>query len=134
MNYWLVVGSIENWKIGLRKHVWGLPLNSQYRWKKLDKGDVILSYVTRPVRGIVGYSLIISKKIETKAIFPDEKEGESALYPLRIYFETKTCLPFCSWETKCIRLDNTAPPRHALQKLNAKYTEELLKSFKYILK
>jgi hypothetical protein len=130
MNYWLVVGSIENWKIGLGKHVWGLPLNSQNKWQKLDEGDVILSYVTRPVRGIVGYGLIISKKIEIKAIFPDEKEIESALYPLRIYFETKTYLPFHSWEAKGIRLNNTTPPRHALQKLNAEYAKMLLKSFK----
>ena len=55
--YWLVVGTQNNWRIAFENNnIWGLSDNRalQSYWNMLREGDGLLFYVSKPIHGIIG--------------------------------------------------------------------------------
>ena len=59
MYYWLVVGPPENWETAFNQgNIWGLINKQKHWWDKLNEGDTVLFYATKPVSGFIGYGTI----------------------------------------------------------------------------
>lgn len=126
MNYWMAIGPEENWKIGLKRKIWGLPSRYKKQWQLIEPGDVVFLYITAPIRGIVGYGTMRTKEVREEAIWPEEKQIESALWPLHIAFETDFCLETKDWEEKAISISGRTSVRRAFQRINVELAKELL--------
>jgi len=110
--------------------VWGLSASHKKSWEALIHGDTIFLYATVPVKGVIGYGTVIGKKIQERPIWEEEREIDSALWPLHIYFEIRACLPPDNWETNSIRVPKNIPLRRAIQRLKDEIAEELVVTFK----
>jgi predicted RNA-binding protein len=100
MNYWLVVGTPENWKEAFEKgNIWGFRKKQRHRWEALQEGDMVLFYVMRPVAGIVGYGAVKTKFQQTQPLWSEEIEKDEVIWPLRFEFNVEYCLPPDNWET-----------------------------------
>lgn len=100
MNYWLVVGAIENWKEAFIKgNIWGLKERQKHLWNALREGDVVLFYVTRPVAGIVGFGTVKTKFRQTQPLWSEELAKNEVIWPLRFEFNVENCLSPDRWET-----------------------------------
>jgi len=126
MLYWLAVGPVENWKISLERGVWGLSVTYLHSWERVQAGDIILFYATLPARGVIGYGVVTSIKRQREPIWPEEVEIDYALWPLRLYFQSKVCLPLEQWQVKSIRLPSQIPLRRAFQQLRDESARKLL--------
>lgn len=131
MAYWLAIGPVDNWKLGLSKGgVWGM--NERYRnaWDKAKVGDYVLFYAMKPVKGIIGYAKVASKSTDSKPFWQQEVKQGKVLWPLRIKLESPVTLPQNNWENKMIAL----PPlssgitiQRAFQLLKEQVGAELIK-------
>lgn len=126
MSYWLAVGPVENWKISLERGVWGLPATYLRSWEKVQAGDIVVFYATVPARGVIGCGVVTSIKRQREPIWPEEVEIDSALWPLRLYFQSKAYLAPEHWEAKAIHLPGQVPVRRAFQLLGDEFAKELL--------
>jgi len=124
--YWLAVGPAQNWKIGLEQKVWGLPSKYFGIWQKIQPQDIVLFYSMVPIKGVIGYGIIVGKRTFGQPLWCEEVEIESSLWPLRLYFKSVAHLHHGSWLEKNIRLQNRIPVRRALQQLPSDVAEELL--------
>ena len=106
MNYWLVVGPPENWKTAFEHgNIWGLILKQRYLWEKLNEGDSVLFYATKPVSGLIGYGVIKTKFRQDKPFWPQEITEGKVRWPLRFEFDVGHCLVPDEWNTKNITSD-----------------------------
>ena len=124
--YWLAVGPAQNWKIGLEQKVWGLPSKYFGIWQKVQPQDIVLFYSMVPIKGVIGYGIIVGKRTFGQPLWCEEVEIESSLWPLRLYFKSVVHLNHGSWLEKNIRLQNRIPVRRALQQLPSDVAKELL--------
>jgi hypothetical protein len=100
VNYWLAVGTIENWKEAFEKsNIWGLRNRQRRRWDALQEGDGVLFYVMRPVAGIIGYGTVKMKFRQTQPLWSEEINKNEVIWPLRFEFDVEYCLPPDKWET-----------------------------------
>lgn len=100
MNYWMAVGTIDNWKEAFEKgNIWGLRDKQRRHWGALQEGDVILFYVMRPVAGIVGHGAVKTKFRQTQPLWSEEVDKNEIIWPLRFEFNVDYCLPPDRWET-----------------------------------
>ncbi len=73
MNYWVVVGTLENWREAFQKgNVWGLKERQRHLWATLLESDVLLFYVMRPIAGIIVYRTIKTKFCQTQPLWSEE--------------------------------------------------------------
>ncbi len=86
-NFWIITGSEENLRIGLKHGLWGVKKALDTLWSILKKDDLIFFYCIRPVSGIVGYGKVIDTHIDKKPFWPNEISGKESKYPLRIKFK-----------------------------------------------
>lgn len=101
MNYWLAPGTVTNWLAALEHgNTWGLKdAGRQARaWEQAQSGDVILFYVVAPVRGIVGYGVVLQKLKQSQPLWPEEVQTGRVIWPLRLVFEVKACVPPDRWQ------------------------------------
>lgn len=99
MNYWLVVGAVENWKEAFQKgNIWGLKERQKHFWNALQEGDEILFYVMRPVAGIIGFGIVKTKFRQTQPLWSEELDKNEVIWPLRFEFNVEHCLPPDKWE------------------------------------
>jgi len=99
MNYWLVVGALENWKEAFEKgNIWGIKERQRHRWGALQEGDVVLFYVMRPVAGIIGFGKVKTKFRQTQPLWSKELDENEVIWPLRFEFNVEHCLPPDKWE------------------------------------
>lgn len=88
-NYWIITGSEQNLRYGIKNGIWGVGKKYEELWNKLRKNDLIFFYCTRSISGIVGYGNFSDKYIDDKPFWPNEKKDSESRYPLRIKFATK---------------------------------------------
>jgi predicted RNA-binding protein len=101
MNYWLLVGTSENWKETFQKNnIWGFREKQKRRWETMQEGDVVLFYVMRPIAGIIGYGTVKMKFRQTLPFWPKEIEKNEIIWPLCFEFDVVHCLPPDKWETE----------------------------------
>jgi predicted RNA-binding protein len=98
MNYWLVVGSPQNWHTAFEQgNIWGLKETQHRLWKALNEEDKLLFYATSPVRGIIGYGVVRTKLKQNKPLWPDELKVHKVIWPWRFEFDVESCLPPDKW-------------------------------------
>ncbi|MGB9592135.1 MAG: hypothetical protein ACPL1K_06425 [Candidatus Kryptoniota bacterium] len=100
MNYWLIVGAIENWKEAFQQsNIWGLRERQRHLWNAFQENDVVLFYVMRPVAGGIGYGTIKTKFRQTQPLWSEELTKNEVIWPWRFMFSVGHCLPPDRWET-----------------------------------
>ena len=101
MNYWIAIGSQDQWKTAFEQgNTWGLGARQRHSWNALAEGDIILVYVTKPVSGLVGYGSIAAKFKQDKPLWPQEIAEKKVKWPLRFEFVLNYCLPPDEWSSK----------------------------------
>jgi len=101
MKYWLAVGTQENWKIAFDfGNTWGLKAKGPpaTAWQQVEMGDILLFYAVSPVRGVIGYGAVKQKLKQDQPLWPEEVQVGEVIWPLRLVFEVKYCLPPDRWE------------------------------------
>lgn len=88
-NFWILTGNEENWETALSSgNVWGVREgNLVGYWKKLEKDDLLLFYVTSPIAGVIGVGRLESKFKQDKPLWPDEIRAKKVIYPYRFDFK-----------------------------------------------
>lgn len=126
MNYWLVVGTTQNWRTAFEHgNIWGLKETQHHLWESLNEKDIILFYVTRPVGGIIGHGVVHTKFKQNKPLWPYELKERKVIWPLRFEFDVNFCLPLDKWAS-----EKTASkelwPRAGFQLLSRNVAEKLI--------
>ncbi len=106
-NFWIVPGSEENWKLALlSKGTWGIEETKHKKvyWLAIAPNDMILFYVTRPVRGVVGYGTVRSKFYQDVPVWDEEKREGQVKWPLRFEFDIDFLLPENRWQDEKIQV------------------------------
>lgn len=103
MNYWLVVGTMQNWDTAFKHgNIWGLKERQRHLWQSLDENDKLLFYATQPVGGIIGYGTVRTKFKQNKPLWPDELKEYKVIWPLRFEFDVAFCLSPDKWASNKI--------------------------------
>ena len=100
--YWLVVGTVRNWKVAFENgNIWGLKDSRELRalWNMLREGDGLLFYVSKPVHGIIGVGHVTTKFRQTRPLWPEEVRRGEVVWPLRFEFDVEYCLPPHLWQS-----------------------------------
>jgi len=87
MKFWVLSGSLENWETGLNYKKWGVRITLEKLWQRLQEGDNLAFYVTKPVKGIVGFGRITKKFEENYPLWKDEIRANKVIYPFRWSFQ-----------------------------------------------
>ncbi|MEM3958620.1 MAG: hypothetical protein QXO47_10525, partial [Thermoproteota archaeon] len=96
-------------------------------WERVAKDDLLLFYVTSPVRGIVGVASVEGKAEENNILWRDEAVVGRVLYPYRILFKPVFILDEDKWETGRIPVkDLNVSVRAGLNSLRNQDTVEKL--------
>ncbi|MBL7165611.1 MAG: EVE domain-containing protein [Dehalococcoidales bacterium] len=118
-NYWLAVGSRRNWETALAHgNIWGLKDTQRHMWERIQKGDVLLFYSTRPVGGIIGHGVVQTTFRQNRPLWPDERRKGTVIWPLRIEFDVLFCWPPDRWVMDRL-VSSDIWPRAGFQMLNA---------------
>jgi predicted RNA-binding protein len=104
MDAWVVVSSAQNVKTSFENNKWGVSTRLKGVWEKVAKGDLLIFYVTSPVRGIVGVAFVEGKIEEHTTLWQDELVVGRALYPYRILFKPIFILEKEKWESNKITI------------------------------
>ncbi|MDW8063594.1 MAG: EVE domain-containing protein [Candidatus Caldarchaeum sp.] len=104
--YWIACGTPEHWQIAFAMgKIWGLVDKPKMfkRWEKIQEGDKILIYATRPVQGVVGYGTILRKFKQDRPLWPPEVQKNKVIWPYRFEFDVGYVLPQEKWvESKVV--------------------------------
>jgi len=139
MNYWMAVGSLENWKEAFDKgNLWGLREKQRHHWDALQESDVVFFYAMRPVAGIIGYGTVRTKFRQSQPLWSEELDKNEVIWPLRFEFNVDDCLPPSKWETDRLtsellrfraglsfRLLDASLAQEILSKFEERHVEEL---------
>ena len=126
MNYWLVVGTKNNWDIAFKhKNIWGLRKTQRLLWETIVEKDKVLFYATNPIGGIIGYGRVRTKFVQDKPLWPDEIKNNEVIWPLRFEFDVEFCLPPDNWKNNKI-ISKELFPRAGFQILNESIANKLL--------
>lgn len=101
---WILVGNEENWETALQDEIWGARKNLENRWEKIEKEDILVFYVSRPVSGIIGFGTTETKFKQNKPLWKDEIRANKVIYPFRFEFRIDYALPPKDWRNKRINI------------------------------
>ena len=128
--YWLVVGSRENWETAFKHgNIWGLKERQRHLWESLNEGDTLLFYVTQPIGGIVGRGVLRTKFKQNRPLWPQELRESRLIWPLRFEFDVESCLPPDGWITNKL-ISKLVLPRAGFQLISRSLGEELVSSLR----
>jgi len=118
---WILVGSEENWKTALQDSIWGVKKNLKNLWDKIEKGDILVFYVSRPVSGVIGFGTVETKFKQNVPLWKDEIRVNKVIYPFRFEFRVDYALPLNEWRNKQISVrDLHIPTRAGINSLPSK--------------
>ena len=128
MNYWLAVGTKQNWDTAFEKGcIWGLKETQRHLWESLNENDAVLFYATKPVGGIIGYGVVRTKFRQSKPLWPDELKKHKVTWPLRFEFDVDFCLPQTKWVSEKV-VSKELWPRAGFQLLSRNIGQKLVSS------
>jgi len=137
MNYWLVVGTTQNWNTAFEHgNIWGLKEKQLHLWQALNEEDKLLFYATSPVSGIIGYGIVRTKFKQNKPLWPDEMKEHKVIWPLRFEFDVEFSLPPDKWTSKKIA-SKALFPRSGFQMLDQNMGNTLISAIgtgEYVIK
>jgi len=130
MNYWLVVGSKQNWHTAFTHgNIWGLKETQRHLWESLNENDKLVFYVTKPVGGIIGYGVAQTKVKQTQPLWPQELEEHKVIWPLRFEFDVEFCLSPDKWASDRI-ISKELWPRAGFQLLSQSIGKKLVSTLR----
>lgn len=131
IQYWLVVGSPEHWRVAFENgNIWGLQSVKMRWWERLSEGDGLVLYVTRPVGGAIGIGRVRTKFRQDRPLWPREVESKKVLWPLRFEFDVDFCFRPDEWKKSRLDVDALrAVVQAGFQPLKPKGAEAALKAF-----
>jgi len=96
---WLVVGWPINWHTAFNYgFIWGMKASQRSLWEEIHSdSDLVFFYVTAPVSGVVGAGLVRTKLQQLSPLWPEERERNEVIWPLRFEFDVLTLLPPKTW-------------------------------------
>lgn len=105
-NLWILTGNEENWETALSSgNIWGVKKGILVgRWKKLQKGDLLIFYVKSPVTGVIGVGILESKFKQDKPLWPDEIREKRLIYPYRFDFRILGVISPEKWRDEAISI------------------------------
>ena len=105
---WILTGNEENWETALNNgNIWGVREGGLVnRWKKLQKGDILLFYAKSPVKGIIGIGKLESKFKQDRPLWPDEVREKKVIYPYRFDFQILGVLNPEKWHIDAISVSD----------------------------
>jgi len=126
MNYWLVVGSPENWNTAFdHRNIWGIKETQRHLWESVSEKDTLLFYATKPVGDIIGYGVVRTKFKQSKPLWPDELKEYKVIWPLRFEFDVEFCLSPDEWASGKL-VSKELWPRAGFQLLNQNTGKKLV--------
>lgn len=129
--FWLAVGSPENWHTAFDYGgIWGLRRSQRRYWETItENDDIVFFYATSPVAGVVGYGLVRTKLRQDSPLWPDERARNEIIWPLRFEFDVMACLAPRFWkEQKIVLPELKARARAGFQSLEKHVAEELMQA------
>ena len=132
MNYWMAVGTPENWKEAFEKgNIWGLREKQRHRWDALQEGDVVFFYAMRPVAGIIGYGTVTTKFRQTQPLWSEELSKNEVIWSLRFEFGVEHCVAPDKWETDKITSELLRYKTGiGFQQIDSSLAQEVMSKFK----
>lgn len=108
MRIWILTGNEENWETAFNNgNIWGVREGGLVsRWKKLEKGDLLLFYAKSPVKGLIGLGKLESKFKQDKPLWPDEIRAKSVIYPYRFDFQILGVLSPEKWHENAVSVND----------------------------
>jgi hypothetical protein len=106
---WILSGNSPNWRIALKRNIWGVKPKHKPLWTQINIGDTVFFYVTRPVSGLIGSARVTRKMEESKPYWPDEEQLGRAIYPYRIEFKPTKILEEPKWENERVSISHLGP-------------------------
>lgn len=126
MNYWLVVGAVQNWVTAFEHgNIWGLRKTQQHLWDSLSENDRVVFYATHPVGGIIGHGRVRTKFRQDKPLWPEEVRKNEVIWPLRFEFDVESCLRKEEWKNKKL-VSKAIWPRAGFQLLSEDIAEKFI--------
>ena len=126
MNYWLAVGSPQNWNTAFEHgNIWGLKEKQRHLWENLREMDILLFYATKPVGGIIGYGPVSTKFKQNNPLWPMEVKERTVIWPLRFEFDVTFCLSPDKWLDEKL-VSRVLFPRAGFQLLSPDIGEKLI--------
>ena len=126
MNYWLVVGTRQNWLTAFKHgNIWGLKETQRHFWQSLNESDILLFYATKPVGGIIGCGFVRTKFKQNQPLWPQEIRENKVIWSLRFEFDVDFCLPQDKWESEKV-VSKELWPRAGFQLLSHNMGEKLV--------
>jgi len=99
---WILSGNPSNWKVALRRNIWGLKPKHRSLWQQVKEGDPVFLYATRPISGLIGFGKTTRIMEEDRPFWPDEVESGEVKYPYRIEFKPMRILDELNWKARRI--------------------------------
>lgn len=84
--------------------VWGASPKLKHLWGRMNKGDHLFFYTTRPISGIIGHGKAEERFIGDKPLWPDEIREGRVKYPYRIRFKIISALEESDWRRKRVSI------------------------------
>jgi predicted RNA-binding protein len=81
-SYWVLSGTLENWRVALEKGVWGVGERARGLWARVQPGDIVVFYATRA--GVLGYGVVEGKFEGSEPLWPREREEGKVVWPYRL--------------------------------------------------
>ena len=133
-NYWLAVGSSENWKTAfIYRNIWGLKQTQRHLWDELYENDVVFFYATQPASGVIRYGLLKTKFFQDQPLWPQEMEEKRVIWPLRFELDVEKCLPYDEWtKSRITSEDLKKRTRSGFQLLNESIAKWLISQLQSI--
>ena len=105
---WILTGNEENWETAFNSgNIWGVREGGLVsRWKKLQKGDLLIFYAKSPVKGFIGIGKVESKFKQDKPLWPDEIRVKSVIYPYRFDFQILGVLSPDKWVSDAVSVND----------------------------
>lgn len=121
---YILVGDKETWDVAIKNSQWGFTQKNRGLWNTTSVNDLVLFYVTKPIKKIIGYGIIKEKFESEDFLWPDEKTFERSLWKYRLRFEINQIVE--DWD------DGIEPPSNMMLNIGRKVIgkdtcDELLK-------
>lgn len=100
MQVWISTGKPENWETAISGNIWGVNESLRHTWEKLQKGDLLFFYATKPIKGIIGVARIENKFKQDRPLWAQELKENKVIWPYRFDFKVEFLLPRLNWESR----------------------------------